>query len=37
MNRGVICLIVGMLCLWPLGISAAQPPPGQTSNKRRRA
>src|SRR5688572_4530747 len=26
MNRGVICLMVGMLCLWPLGTSAGQPP-----------
>ena len=26
MNRGVIFFIVGMLCLWPLGTSAGQPP-----------
>ena len=26
MNRGVICLIVSMLCLWPLSTSVGQPP-----------
>jgi peptidoglycan hydrolase-like protein with peptidoglycan-binding domain len=25
MNRGVICFMVSVLCLWPLGASAGQP------------